>query len=166
MRRPPVAQCRAPSTPAGRCSAASDSRRRAITHAVAPFDARIDRGLRDIDQEVEDHEEQRQHQDRACNSGQVALGKIAELEQQSGTGQENTSRSGSSRRACSPIAGPSPPAPWARLLMTWRIRWFSRKPLGRAPRRNPGQDIAGQRAHRARDDAHRNHRRRDRGQIR
>ena len=46
-------------------------------------------GLRDIDQEVEDHEEQRQHQDRALQQRQIAL-EDRRVEQKPEPGQENT----------------------------------------------------------------------------
>src|SRR3954468_2145492 len=39
----------------------------------ASLDARIERGLDHVDAEVEEHEEQRQHQDRALQQRQVAL---------------------------------------------------------------------------------------------
>src|ERR1700746_1562767 len=50
----------------------------------ASLDARIDRGLRDIDQEIEDHEEQRQHQDGTLQERQVAL-EDRGVEQKAGT---------------------------------------------------------------------------------
>src|SRR3954464_8703546 len=50
----------------------------------APFDARIDRGLRDVHHEIEHDEEQRQHQDRALQQRQVAL-ENRRVEQQPGT---------------------------------------------------------------------------------
>src|SRR4051812_39187479 len=39
----------------------------------ASLDARVERGLNHVDGEVEEHEEQRQHQDRALQQRQVAL---------------------------------------------------------------------------------------------
>ncbi|KAG1389525.1 hypothetical protein G6F59_015514 [Rhizopus arrhizus] len=39
----------------------------------APFDTRVEQALQDVDGQVQDHEEQRQHQDRALQQRQVAL---------------------------------------------------------------------------------------------
>ena len=67
------------------CSAASEIAPIGSSLTSASLDARIDRGLCDIDQQIEGHEEQRQHQDRALQQRQVAL-EDRGIEQQAGTG--------------------------------------------------------------------------------
>src|SRR5215208_6941087 len=51
----------------------------------ASLDARVERGLDHVDGEVEEHEEQRQHQDRALQQRQVAL-EDRGVEEEAGTG--------------------------------------------------------------------------------
>ena len=72
------------------CSAASDIAPIGSSLTSAPLDARIDRGLRDIDQEIEDHEEQRQHQDGALQQRQIALEDRGIEQDSPEPGQENT----------------------------------------------------------------------------
>src|SRR5215212_5286159 len=59
---------------------------RSTTVAIsASLDARVERGLDHVDGEVEEHEEQRQHQDRALQQRQVAL-EDRGIEEEAGTG--------------------------------------------------------------------------------
>ena len=132
---------------------------------ISPLDARIDRGLRDIDQQVEDDEEQRQHQDRALQQRQVTL-EDRRIEQQSrarpreyGLDQDRTAehvaelqahhRQRSRRRVLDDVLEH---VAFAQALGAQRLDKILRK------------DVAGQRAHGAGDDAHRDHRCGDRRQ--
>ena len=131
-------------------------------HRHASLDARVDRRLDHVDHEVEEHEEQREHQDRALQQRQVALeDRRVEQEAGAGPGEHGLDQDRAAEQVAELQAHHGDRGRRG-VLRHMHEHALLGEALG-AQRDDEflAQQIADQRAHRARDDAHRDHRHRD-----
>src|SRR6218665_267195 len=128
-------------------------------------DARVEQRLQHIDQQIEHDEEQRQHQDRSLQQRQVALEDGA-VEQQAGAWpREHRLDQDRAAQQVTQLQAEHRQRRGRRVLYHVAQHTGVRKPLGaQADDEFLLQNVGHQRTHGARDDAHRNHRHRERRQ--